>query len=104
MAAEQVGFQPTHEVPTTSTHSWLRCPSCPFCSCATAPGRFLVRCDVFDDSTEALEAFARAEGEHRGVRGVEVVLLGSDSLETLKRTHGHYLEAATAPDLSVLSR
>ena len=67
------------------------------------PGRKLERCERFEDVAAGLEAYARAEDEFRGRQDIEVVLLGSDSIETLKRTHGHYFEAPTEPDLSVLA-
>ena len=67
------------------------------------PGRTLERCERFDDIDAGLEAYARAEDEFRGRQDIEVVLLGSDSIETLKRTHGHYFEAPTEPDLSVVA-
>lgn len=43
---------------------------------------------------EALAAYAEAEEAHRGDDNVEVVLLGSDSIETLERTHSSYFELA----------
>ena len=67
------------------------------------PGRTLERCERFEDVNIGLEAYGRAEDEYRGRHDIEVVLLGSDSIETLKRTHGHYFEAATVPDLPVLA-
>jgi hypothetical protein len=67
------------------------------------PLRTLERCERFDDVDSGFAAYAQAEDEHRGRHDIEVVLLGSDSIETLKRTHGHYFEAPTEPDLSVLA-
>lgn len=66
------------------------------------PGRTLERCEPFEDVEAALTASAQAEDLYRGRHDIEVVLLGSDSIETLKRTHGHYFEAPTEPDLPVL--
>jgi hypothetical protein len=42
----------------------------------------------------ALVAYAEAEAEHRDDANIEVVLLGSDSIETLERTHSSYFELA----------
>jgi hypothetical protein len=42
----------------------------------------------------ALAAYAEAEEAHRVDDNVEVVLLGSDSRETLARTHSSYFELA----------
>ncbi len=67
------------------------------------PTRTLTRCERFEDPDRGLAAYAQAEDEYRGRQDIEVVLLGSDSIETLKRTHGHYFEASTEPDLPVLA-
>lgn len=44
------------------------------------------------DYDAALRAYDAAEEAHREDRGHEVVLLGSDSLETLKKTHSSYFD------------
>ena len=67
------------------------------------PARTLERNQRFEDVDAALTAYALAEDEFRGRTDVEVVLLGSDSIATLKRTHGHYFESPTEPDLPVLA-
>jgi hypothetical protein len=46
------------------------------------------------DYDAALAAYAEAEELHRDDGNVEVVLLGSDSIETLERTHSSYFELA----------
>ena len=43
-----------------------------------------------DDYEAALEAYAEAEQLYRGRADIEVVLLGADSLETIKKTHSSY--------------
>lgn len=51
--------------------------------------------DVVNFGTDydgALEAYNQAEEAHRDDANTEVVLLGSDSIETLKRTHSSYFE------------
>lgn len=63
---------------------------------------FLVIYDIAEQSADvqpfgsdydaALAAYESAEREHRGDPNVEVVLFGSDSEETLERTHGSYFE------------
>jgi hypothetical protein len=45
---------------------------------------------TFDDVAEALAALRDAEHRFEGERIVHVVLLSSDSLETVKRTHSIY--------------
>lgn len=50
----------------------------------------LLRCDEYADSAEASTERFRLEREHPGDRDLEIVVLGADSLETVKRTHGRY--------------
>lgn len=55
----------------------------------------LAHVDSFgQDYDAAIAAYAEAEEEHRNDPNVEIVLLGSDSLETLERTHSSYFELA----------
>lgn len=42
------------------------------------------------DYDAALDAYAAAEEEYRGRADTEVVLLGADSLDTIKKTHSSY--------------
>jgi hypothetical protein len=44
----------------------------------------------FDDPVEATEAYGLAEAQHLGDSDTEIVLIGSDSIDTVKKTHGHY--------------
>ena len=44
------------------------------------------------DYEAALRAYEAAEGEHRGEANYDIVLVGSDSLETVKRTHASYFD------------
>lgn len=44
------------------------------------------------DDEAALAAYNQAEEDHRDDSNVEVVLFGSDSLETLERTHSSYFK------------
>jgi len=67
------------------------------------PGRQLLRCERFDDEDDGLAAYAVAEDRYRGRSRIEVVLLSSDSLETIRRTHGQYFESADTPDLPTLA-
>ena len=55
----------------------------------------LAHVEPFDRNYDAaLAAYAEAEANHRADENVEVVLLGSDSIETLERTHSSYFELA----------
>jgi len=46
----------------------------------------------FRDGDEAAQAYARMESQYRGNDGVEIVLVGADSIETIHLTHGQYFE------------
>jgi hypothetical protein len=50
----------------------------------------LIKNDQYENSDEAVAAYSRAEREHEGTPDLEIVLIGSDSLETVKRTHANY--------------
>lgn len=52
--------------------------------------RRLVEQDQFTDTMSATRAYDEAERAHRGEAGVEIVLVGADSIETVMQTHGHY--------------
>ncbi|MDU0327223.1 hypothetical protein RWH43_10700 [Microbacterium sp. KSW2-21] len=44
----------------------------------------------FTDSKRATKAYAEAEAAHAGDSNYEIVLIGSDSIQTIMKTHGHY--------------
>lgn len=46
----------------------------------------------YADPAEAAAAYAELEQEHRSDKNLEIVLIGADSLETIKSTHGNYFE------------
>jgi hypothetical protein len=50
--------------------------------------------DLGTDAAAAMEAYEASEHELAGRDGIEVALLGSSSLETLRRTHSSYFGAA----------
>ena len=54
------------------------------------------RLDVmeFDDAAAAIAAYSALELEHLGQPDLEIVLLGADSLDTIRKTHGHYFSIA----------
>jgi hypothetical protein len=56
----------------------------------------LVESQEFTHPDEATEAYERVEREHRADPNLEVVLVGSDSIETVKLTHGNYFSGAVA--------
>lgn len=48
------------------------------------------------DGASALAAYAQKELEHRDNRMIEIVLIGSDSIETVKLTHANYYDGSVA--------
>lgn len=51
----------------------------------------LVHQNEFTDEAKAAQAYTEAEREYRDrLNDFEIVLVGSDSIETIMRTHGHY--------------
>jgi hypothetical protein len=56
----------------------------------------LVHMDTFADSDEAVAAYSAKERECENVASIEIVLIGSDSLETVKLTHANYFDGSAA--------
>jgi hypothetical protein len=54
----------------------------------------------FDDEAAAVDAYASAERDHAGDRNIEIVLVGADSLETIKTTHSNYFSNGLVDALS----
>jgi len=50
----------------------------------------------FDDSEEAVAAYAAKEFEYASQSFIEIVLIGSDSIDTVKLTHANYLDGSVA--------
>ncbi len=51
---------------------------------------------VFDDSDEAVAAYTAKERECAHHKMIEIVLIGSDSLETVRLTHANYFDGSVA--------
>lgn len=58
-------------------------------------GSLLSSQEFGEDETAAVAAYEQLEAKHQGNRSIEVVLIGSDSLETIKVTHANYFSAST---------
>lgn len=56
----------------------------------------------FEDGDEAAAAYRALESEYQSRADLEIVLVGADSIETIKQTHAHYFErvASSSPYLS----
>jgi hypothetical protein len=52
----------------------------------------VLRHEQFSDRNEALQARFAVEREHHSDPDIEVVVLGAQSWEALKRTHGRYFK------------
>jgi hypothetical protein len=50
----------------------------------------LVDCTEFHDSARAVAEYSELERKYAGQGNFEIVLVGADSIETIKRTHGQY--------------
>ena len=59
----------------------------------------------YADADAAAEAYAALERQHSGDAMIEVVLVGADSLDTIRRTHGNYFAGvpSASPYLSEVS-
>jgi hypothetical protein len=55
--------------------------------------RHLQTVQEFGDRDEAGRAYVAAERAAQGDGGLEIVLIGADSLDTIRRTHGQYFDA-----------
>jgi uroporphyrinogen-III synthase len=64
--------------------------------------RRLVDIRMFTSAEEATAAYGQAEREHLDDRDTEIVLVGSDSLETVKRTHAQYFTDSSSVELPEL--
>lgn len=59
----------------------------------------LVRQEEFADADEAVAAYAAAEREFGERSQLEIVLVGADSIETIRQTHAHYFDAVGTPSV-----
>jgi hypothetical protein len=58
----------------------------------------LIRLDEFEDGAKAAAAYAELERESNDrTNNLEIVLVGADSIETIKRTHSHYFDRVGTP-------
>ena len=57
----------------------------------------------FRSAAEATEAYGEAELENLDSEDFEIVLVGSDSIETVRKTHGHYFSEGTTVELPELA-
>ena len=54
----------------------------------------LLTTEEFHDGDEAIAAYAAMESVHKDHGRLEVVLIGSDSIETIRQTHANYFDGS----------
>lgn len=59
-------------------------------------GHLLDMIEFGENSDAAVAAYSEAEGRYQGEKAVEIVLIGSDSIETVKLTHANYFDGTVA--------
>lgn len=56
--------------------------------------------EVFDaDERAAADAYTAREHEYRDEPTIEVVMVGADSLDTVRKTHSHYFATSATSEL-----
>ncbi|MGP0108113.1 MAG: hypothetical protein ACLPR9_04490 [Acidimicrobiales bacterium] len=58
------------------------------------PGRLVDEIHFGSDGERAVEAYAAKEKEFRDRELVDIVLIGSDSIETVRLTHANYFDGS----------
>ncbi|MGD0853847.1 MAG: hypothetical protein ABSA07_10910 [Acidimicrobiales bacterium] len=61
-----------------------------------AKGELIGNIDFGTDSDSAVAAYAEKEIELKGQDSIEIVLIGSDSLDTIRITHANYFDGSIA--------
>ena len=51
----------------------------------------------YEDASTAAEAYEQAEWEYRLNSDIEIVLIGADSIETVRQTHRNYFAGDEVP-------
>jgi hypothetical protein len=59
-------------------------------------GKLIEQRDFGTDSEAAVVAYGEKEREVQGKTSIEIVLVGSDSFETVKLTHANYFDGTVA--------
>lgn len=60
--------------------------------------RLLAAKELGTNVDSAGSTYAEYEEKYRDRKGIEIVLVGADSLDTIRQTHAHYFsESASAP-------
>lgn len=59
-------------------------------------GRLVKMVEFGEDSDTALAAYAESERAYQSAPRIEIVLIGSDSVETVQLTHANYFDGTAA--------
>lgn len=59
-------------------------------------GQLVKELSFGQNSTAALAEYMRCEEQHRNNEMMDIVLVGSDSIETVKLTHANYFDGSAA--------
>lgn len=59
-------------------------------------GRLIHTEEFGEDAESAMSAYASTEADYGDRKDIEVVLIGSDSFETVKRTHANYFDGSVS--------
>ena len=59
-------------------------------------GKLVLEKSFGQDSASALRAYAQTELDYRDQPDMEIVLIGSDSIDTVKLTHANYYDGSVA--------
>lgn len=61
-----------------------------------AAGQLIEQVNFGTDGPKAVKEYAAKEAEYRDRKDIEIVLVGSDSIETVKMTHANYFDRTIA--------
>lgn len=64
--------------------------------------RLLEALEFGEHGEDATAKYAEYEREYKDREGVEIVLVGADSLETIRQTHAHYFSDSASDPFSEL--
>lgn len=64
----------------------------------------LEHADLGHDRETAARTYAEREQRHGMRQGVEIVLIGADSLDTIRRTHSHYFDRSADDPFAELAQ
>lgn len=59
-------------------------------------GHLVEQVDFGTDGPRAVKAYSAKETEYRDRKDIEIVLVGSDSIETVRMTHANYFDHSIA--------